>query len=88
VSPVLLAYARQLRGVFLGIGMMGFLHGYLKFAQPLFVQGLMGLKNLYDAKPVALHVLGRKAEGDLQRPFKTEGMFGGESCFFFPSSWG
>jgi hypothetical protein len=45
----------------------------------------MGLKNLYDAKPVALHVLGRKAEGDLQRPFKTEGMFGGESCFC--SSW-
>ena len=37
----------------------------------------MGIKGLYDAKPVAIHVLGRAAEGDLKRPFKAAGgMFG------------
>lgn len=36
----------------------------------------MGLKNLYDAKVVAIHVLGKAAEGDLKRPFKVASMFG------------
>lgn len=58
--------------------MMGFLHIYMKYTQPLFVQALMGLKNLYEAKPVAIHVFGRKAEGDLKRPFaNAPSMFGG-----------
>lgn len=37
----------------------------------------MGLKNLYDAKPVAIHLFGKPAEGDLKRPFKVASMFGG-----------
>lgn len=33
---------------------------------------------LYDAKPVAIHLLGRPATGDLARPFKgAPSMFGG-----------
>lgn len=43
----------------------------------------MGLKNLYDAKPVAIHILGQPAEGDLKRPFKAGGFLGGVS---FPPS--
>lgn len=59
--------------------MMGFLHGYMQYTQPLFVQGLMGLKNVFEAKPIAIHVFGKKAEGDLKRPFKAApGMFGGK----------
>ena len=50
-----------------------------RFTQPLFVQALMGLKNLYDAKPVAIYVLGKPAEGDLKRPFKVGGFLGGAS---------
>lgn len=58
--------------------MMGFLHIYMKYTQPLFIQGLMGLKNLYDAKLVQIHILGKPAEGDLKRPFKASGgLFGG-----------
>jgi hypothetical protein len=64
----------------MGIAMMGFLHGYMKFTQPLFVQGLMGLKGLFDAVPVKVHILGQKTEGDLKRPWKgAPGMFGGAS---------
>lgn len=62
----------------MGIAIMGFLHVYMKYTQPLFIQALMGLKNLYDAKPVSIHILGRAAEGDLKRPFKAGGgLFGG-----------
>jgi hypothetical protein len=50
----------------------------MKYTQPLFIQALMGLKNLYDAKPVAIHLLGKPAEGDLKRPFKAASMFGGK----------
>ncbi|KAK7435618.1 phosphate transporter (Pho88) [Stygiomarasmius scandens] len=70
--------SKLLRSVYIGIAMMCFLHGYMKFTQPLFIQSLMGLKGLYDAKPIMIHVLGRKAEGDLKRPWKAGGgMFGG-----------
>jgi len=60
--------------------MMGFLHIYMKFNPPLFIQALMGLKGLYDAKPVAIYIFGKPAEGDLKRPWKAGGSFfgGGE----------
>ncbi|KAF8954323.1 hypothetical protein BDZ97DRAFT_1677215, partial [Flammula alnicola] len=44
---------------------------------PLFIKALVGIKNLYDAKPpVAIHVLGQHAVGDLKGPFKTASRFG------------
>jgi hypothetical protein len=63
----------------MGLAMMGFMHLYLKYTQPLFIQALMGIKGLYDAKPVHIHLLGRPAVGDLKRPFKVAAMFGGMS---------
>ena len=85
--PVLLTpLPPQVRTAYLGILMMCGLHGYLGYTQPLFVQGVMGLKNLYDAKLVRIYVLGRAPEGDLKRPFKTgPGMFGGEFRSSFAS---
>ncbi|KAG6902086.1 hypothetical protein C0995_004437 [Termitomyces sp. Mi166 len=68
--------SKLLRAAYMGIAMMAFMHLYMKYTQPLFIQALMTLKNLYDAKLVAIHVLGKKADGDLKRPFKTPGMFG------------
>lgn len=42
------------------------------------MQALMGLKGIYDAKEVHIHLLGKPAEGDLKRPFKAAGgLFGG-----------
>jgi len=70
--------SKLIRGVYMGVLMMVFLHGYMKYTQPLFIQGLMGLKNLIEAKPVAIHIFNRPAQGDLKRPFKAGGgMFGG-----------
>ncbi|KAH0581172.1 hypothetical protein H2248_012297 [Termitomyces sp. 'cryptogamus'] len=68
--------SKLLRAAYMGIAMMAFMHLYLKYTQPLFIQALMTIKNLYDAKLVAIHVLGKTPEGDLKRPFKTAGMFG------------
>jgi len=70
--------SKLLRSVYLGIAMMALMHGYLRYTQPLFIQGLMGIKNLYDAKPVAIHIFGKPAEGDLKRPFASgPSLFGG-----------
>ncbi|EPQ53910.1 inorganic phosphate transporter [Gloeophyllum trabeum ATCC 11539] len=69
--------SQALRGALFSVAMMCFLHLYLKYTQPLFIQAIMGIKNLYDAKVVQIHVLGKPAEGDLKRPFKAAGgMFG------------
>ncbi|KAG5348760.1 hypothetical protein C0989_008447 [Termitomyces sp. Mn162] len=54
---------------------MAFMHLYLKYTQPLFIQALMTSKNPHDVKLVAIHVLGKSPEGDLKRPFKSPGMF-------------
>ena len=72
----------QLRSVYLGIAMMAVMHGYFRYTQPLFIQALMGLKGLYDAKLVAIYILGKPADGDLARPFKAPSMFGGTFSLF------
>ncbi|KAF7289500.1 hypothetical protein HMN09_01344100 [Mycena chlorophos] len=76
----LMETSKLLRSVYMGVAMMAFMHGYMKFTQPLFVQGIMAFKSLYDATPFKIHVLGQKAEGDLKRPWKAAGgMFGAAS---------
>lgn len=57
-----------------------FLHLYLNYTQPLFIQAIMALKNLYDSKPIKIHILGQPAEGELKRPFKATGLFGESTC--------
>lgn len=57
--------------------MMVFLHLYMQYTQPLFVQAVMAFKTLYDSKVFKIHVLGQPAEGDLKRPFKVASLFGG-----------
>jgi len=65
--------SKLIRAVYMAVAMMGFMHIYMKFTQPLFIQGLMGLKSLYEAKPIQIHLFGKPAEGDLKRPFKASG---------------
>jgi len=69
--------SKLLRAVLMGVLMMGFLHVYMKFTQPLFVQALMGVKNLFESNLFKLYILNKPAEGDLKRPFKAApGLFG------------
>lgn len=72
-----------MKGVFTGVAMMVFLHGYMGYTQPLFIQALMGLKGLYDSNEIKIHILGTPAIGDLKRPFKSApGLFGRK--FYWP----
>lgn len=52
------------------------LHFYWNFTQPLFIQSIIPLKNLYYNKIIQIHLLGKSAEGDLKRPFKEASPFG------------
>ncbi|MBW0508293.1 hypothetical protein O181_048008 [Austropuccinia psidii MF-1] len=65
-----------IRSVLMGVLMMMFLHLYMKYDAPLFLQSLMPLKAVYENKVVQIHVLGSPATGDLKRPFKTGGFMG------------
>jgi len=50
-------------------------HGYRALLLPLHPAPvrLVGIKNIYNAKPVSIHILGKPAVGDLKHPFKAAG---------------
>lgn len=54
----------------------GFMHLYMGYTQPLFIQSLMPLKSLFDNTEVKIHLRGHPATGDLKRPFKAPGLMG------------
>ncbi|KAA1096003.1 hypothetical protein PGT21_002098 [Puccinia graminis f. sp. tritici] len=65
-----------LRSVLMGVLMMCFLHLYMKYDAPLFLQSIMPLKTVYDNKLVQIHLFGHPATGDYKRPFQTSGFMG------------
>lgn len=58
---------------------------YFYFTQPLFIQAFMRIKNIYNAKPVSIHVLSISAVGELKHSFKAASMFV-QVCFLSTSS--
>ncbi|KAF1957615.1 inorganic phosphate transport PHO88 [Byssothecium circinans] len=88
VATTVKAYdQQQLKALFkaqlMGVGMMAFMHLYMKYTNPLLIQSIIPLKGAFEGNLVKIHVLGHPATGDLQRPFKTSGglmgaMQGGE----------
>ncbi|KAK3114525.1 phosphate transporter (Pho88) [Teratosphaeriaceae sp. CCFEE 6253] len=76
----------QLRGLLkaqlMGVGMMGVMHIYFKYTNPLLIQSLIPLKGAFEGNLVKVHVMGVPAAGDLKRPWKAAagmmGMMGGQ----------
>jgi hypothetical protein len=68
----------------MGIGMMGLMHLYFGYTQPLLVQSIMPIKNLFESKVARIHLLGSEPVGDLKRPWKTGGLFAGAADVFLP----
>ena len=60
------AYKAQL----IGMAMMAFMHGYLKYTNPLLIQSIIPLKGVFENNLVKIHLFGTPATGDLKRPFK------------------
>ncbi|GKZ28878.1 hypothetical protein AbraIFM66950_001502 [Aspergillus brasiliensis] len=67
---------RQLmRSQLMGVGMMGVMHLYFKYTNPLLIQSIIPLKGAIESNLVKIHVFGKPATGDLQRPFKASNSF-------------
>src|SRR5271170_5796497 len=65
------------KSTFMGIGMMGVMHLYFGYTQPLLVQSIMPIKTVVESKVAKVHLLGSQPVGDLKRPWKTGGLFAG-----------
>lgn len=66
------------RGQLMGVAMMGFMHLYMKYTNPLLIQSIIPLKTAFEANLVKIHLFGKPASGDLKRPFKqAAGLMGG-----------
>lgn len=67
----------QLKSLFksqlMGLGMMGVMHLYFKYTNPLLIQSIIPLKGAFEGNLVKIHVFGKPATGDLKRPWKAAG---------------
>lgn len=60
----------QIKSIFTGLAMMGFMHVYMKYTNPLVMQSISSVKSALETNIVKIHLWGTPASGDLKRPFK------------------
>lgn len=72
-TQVKAAYKSQL----MGVGMMAFMHLYLKYTNPLLIQSIIPVKSAFESNLVKIYIFGQPASGDLKRPWKASGGFPG-----------
>ncbi|KAK6457393.1 inorganic phosphate transporter Pho88 [Scheffersomyces xylosifermentans] len=65
----------QIKSVFQSLAMMGFMHLYMKYTNPLVMQSVSSVKSALEANIVKIHLFGVPASGDLKRPFKAAAGF-------------
>lgn len=68
-GQVAAAYKSQL----MGVGMMAFMHIYLKYTNPLLIQSIIPLKGAFEGNLIKVHLFGQPAVGELKRPWKAAG---------------
>jgi len=87
VTTTVMDYDKQqlralIKSQLMGVGMMAVMHIYFKYTNPLLIQSIIPLKGALESNLIKIHVFGKPATGDLQRPFKASagfmGMGGGE----------
>ena len=66
-----------IRSIYSGVAMMAFMHLYMKYTNPLFMQCVNPIKNALESNEARIHLFGHAAEGDLKRPFKSVGLLDG-----------
>lgn len=82
VTTTVHAYDRQqLQSLFksqlMGVGMMGVMHLYFKYTNPLLIQSIIPLKGAFEGNLVKVHLFGTPAVGELKRPWKANAGFAG-----------
>jgi hypothetical protein len=63
----------QYKSQLMGCAMMGFMHLYLKYTNPLLVQSIIPVKGAFESNLVKVHIFGKPAVGELKRPWKAGG---------------
>ena len=63
-----------IKSIYTGLAMMGFMHLYMKYTNPLFMQIISPVKGAFENNQVKIHLFGKPAVGDLKRPFNAGGM--------------
>jgi hypothetical protein len=82
VTTTIHAYdQQQLKSLFraqlMGVGMMGVMHIYFKYTNPLLIQSIIPLKGAFEGNLIKIHLFGQPASGELKRPFKAAAGFMG-----------
>ena len=82
VATTVKAYDLQkLRELFkaqmMGVGMMGVMHLYFHYTNPLLIQSIIPFKGALEGNLVKVHLFGTPAVGELKRPWKAAGGLGG-----------
>lgn len=65
-----------IKSLYSGMAMMVFMHMYLKFNNPLFMQCLNPIKSFLEHNETKIHLYGKPAVGPLKRPFKAPSLLG------------
>lgn len=60
----------QIKSIFTSLAMMGFMHLYMKYTNPLVMQSVSSVKSALETNIVKIHFWGQPAAGELKRPFK------------------
>jgi len=76
VTTTVMEYDKQqlrqlIKAQMMGVGMMCVMHLYFKYTNPLLIQSIIPLKSALEGNLVKIHLFGKPAVGNLQRPFKT-----------------
>ncbi|KAL6939692.1 hypothetical protein ACO0RG_003537 [Hanseniaspora osmophila] len=66
-----------IKGMYSSLAMMGFMHLYMGYTQPLLMQSVSPVKGAFESPAVKIHLFGKEAAGALKRPFTAPSMFGG-----------
>ncbi|OIW22935.1 phosphate transporter [Coniochaeta ligniaria NRRL 30616] len=63
----------MLRSQLMGVGMMGVMHFYFHYTNPLLIQSIIPLKGAFEGNMAKIHLFGQPATAELKRPFKAAG---------------
>lgn len=66
-----------IKGQLTGLAMMGVMHLYLNYTNPLLIQSILPLKGALEGNLAKVWIFGQPAVGDLKRPWKAAGGFMG-----------
>lgn len=63
-----------MKSIYSGAAMMAFMHLYMKYTNPLFMQCISPIKTALEHNEIKIHLFNHAPTGTLKRPFKSQGL--------------